>query len=94
VKSLLPTIAKYMAMSGALTEEEVILLAQQLDLIYSQSSTLYDILPNALHPSTEQPKPTLNPHAYGVIGSVNNTIVDKVIEKLGQMSIHSPTTLS
>ena len=47
VKSLLPTIAKDVALSGAVTEEQVILRAQHLDLVYSQSGVLYDILPNA-----------------------------------------------
>ena len=35
LKSLLPAIAKDVAMSGAITEEELILRAQQLDLIYA-----------------------------------------------------------
>ena len=47
VKSLLPTIAKDVALSRVVTEEQVILRAQALDLVYSQSSVLYDILPNA-----------------------------------------------
>jgi len=46
-KSLLPKISCDVAMSGAVTEEDVIRRAQHLDLIYSQSGTLYDIIPNA-----------------------------------------------
>ena len=46
-KSLLPKISCGVAMSGAVTEEDVIRHAQHLDLIYSQSDTLYDIIPNA-----------------------------------------------
>jgi hypothetical protein len=34
-KSLLPPIAKYVSMSGAITEEQAIHRAQHLDLIYS-----------------------------------------------------------
>ena len=47
LKSLLPAIAKDVAMSGAITEEELILRAQQLDLIYAQSGTLYELIPHA-----------------------------------------------
>lgn len=46
-KSLLPKISCDVAMSGVVTEEDVIRRAQHLDLIYSQSGTLYDIIPNA-----------------------------------------------
>ena len=46
-KSLLPKISCDVAMSGAVTEANVIRRAQHLDLIYSQSGTLYDIIPNA-----------------------------------------------
>ena len=35
LKSLLPAIAKDVAMFGAITEEEIILRAQQLILIYA-----------------------------------------------------------
>jgi hypothetical protein len=45
-KSLLPLIARDVSMGGAVTEEETIAQAQYLDLFYSQSSTLYDLLPN------------------------------------------------
>jgi hypothetical protein len=44
-KSLLPKILCNVAMLGAVTKEDVIRLAQHLDLIYSQSGTLYDIIP-------------------------------------------------
>jgi hypothetical protein len=33
-------------MGGAVTEEQAITWAQYLDLVYSQSGTLYDFLPN------------------------------------------------
>ena len=48
VKFLFPYIVKDVALLGVTTEEEVIVRAQQLDLVYSQSRVLYDILPNAL----------------------------------------------
>lgn len=47
-KSLLPPISKYISMVGDIIEEKNIYRSQQLDLIYSQLGTLYDIIPNAL----------------------------------------------
>ena len=52
-KSLLPPIARHVAMGGAITEEQVIARAQYLDLVYSHSSTLYDLIPNAPRPSID-----------------------------------------
>ena len=43
-KSLLPKISCDVAMSGAVTEEDVLRCAQHLNLIYSQLGTLYDII--------------------------------------------------
>jgi hypothetical protein len=46
-KSLLPTIAKDVAMVGVTIEEKAIMCAQHLDLFYSYLGTLYDINPHA-----------------------------------------------
>ena len=70
-------------MSGAVTEEDVIKHAQHLDLIYSQSGTLYDIIPNAPRPSNDIPRTTLEPHADDMIGSVSTTSVSQVAGQLG-----------
>ena len=53
-KSLLPKIPYDVALSGAVTKEEVIKCAHHLDLIYSQSGTLYDIIPQSSRPSNDQ----------------------------------------
>jgi hypothetical protein len=45
-KSLLPLIARDVSMGGVVTEEEAISQAQYLDLVYSQSGTLYEFLLN------------------------------------------------
>ena len=74
-------------MSGAVTEEDFIRHAQHLDLIYSQSGTLYDIIPNAPRPSNDQPRTAPRPHANGVIGSVSATSVGQVAGQLGQLTI-------
>jgi hypothetical protein len=49
-KSLLPPIARDVSMGGVVTEEKAINHAQYLDLVYSQSDTLYDLIPHAPHP--------------------------------------------
>jgi hypothetical protein len=59
-------------MGGAVTEEETIARAQYLDLVYSQSGTLYDFLPNAARANTDTSKPSSSSHADDEIGSVKN----------------------
>jgi hypothetical protein len=58
-------------MGGVVTEEKVISHAQYLDLIYSQMSTLYDLLPDAPLPSTTATSttPTTSHVVDGVIGT-------------------------
>ena len=46
-KSLLPPIARDVSMGGTVTEEQAISHAQYLDFFYSQSGTLYDLIPHA-----------------------------------------------
>jgi hypothetical protein len=70
-KSLLPLIARDVAMGGTIKEEQAIARAQYLDLVYSQSSTLYDFLPNSTRANNDPSKPSSSSHADGVIGSVN-----------------------
>jgi hypothetical protein len=69
-KSLLPQIARDVAMGGVVTEEEAIARAQYLDLVYSQSGTLYELIPNATRATNDPSKPSTASHADGVIGSV------------------------
>ena len=86
-KSLLPKISCDVSMSGAVIEEDVIQHAQHLDLIYSQSGTLYDIIPQALHPSNDQSRSAPGPHANGVIGSISASTINQVVGQLGQLAI-------
>jgi hypothetical protein len=69
-KSLLPHIARDVVMGGVVTKEEAIARAQYLDLVYSQSRTLYELIPNATCATTDPSKPSSTLHADGVIGSV------------------------
>lgn len=77
VKSLLPYIAKDIALSGVMKEQEVIIRAQQLDLVYSQSRVLYDILPNSPRAETKPTKFSHGPHADGIVGSVQNVAMQQ-----------------
>ena len=67
-------------------EEEAILRAQQLDLIYSQSRILYEIIPDAPRPTHNVEKPKPGPHANGVVGFVNSPIVESLDKQLHQLS--------
>ena len=76
LKYLLPYISKDVSTSGVTTEEEAILRAQQMDLIYAQSGILYEIIPEAPRSTHSVDKPNPGPHADGVIVSVNSFTVE------------------
>jgi hypothetical protein len=67
---LLPQIAHDVSMGGVVTEEEAITRAQYLDLVYLQSRTLYELIPNATHATNDPSKPSSSSHVDGVISSV------------------------
>ena len=46
-KYLLPPIAIDISMGGSITEEQAVSRAQYLYLVYSQSGTLYDLIPHS-----------------------------------------------
>ena len=77
LKSLLPYIAKDVSTSPVQNEEQAIFRAQELDLIYAQSSLLYEIIPNALHSSFD-PKVKPGPHADGIVGCTK--LADSVVK--------------
>jgi hypothetical protein len=81
-KSLLPQIARDVAMGGVVTEEEAIARAQYLDLVYSQSNALYELIPNTTRATNDPSKPSTASHADGVIGSIKT-----------QSTIHSSGTI-
>jgi hypothetical protein len=70
-KSFVNDIGQDIIMGGVVTEEQAISHAQYLDLIYSQTGTLYDLLPDLPHPSTSATSttPTASHAADGVIGT-------------------------
>ena len=71
MKSLLHTHSKHLAMSGAMNEEQLIYSSQQMDLIYSQSDTLYDLIPLVVRPASNPSRPSKGIHVDGVIGYVS-----------------------
>jgi hypothetical protein len=50
-KSIIGPIAHDVSMGGVITEEQAISHAQYLDLVYLQTGTLYDLIPDAPRPS-------------------------------------------
>jgi hypothetical protein len=70
-KSFVNKIAKDIAMGGVVTEEQAISRAQYLDLVYSQTGTLYDLLPDLPRPGTSSTStaPVASHAADGVIGT-------------------------
>jgi len=57
-------------MGDVVTEEEAIAWAQYLDLVYSHYGTLYELIPNVIHATTDPSKPLSMAHADGVIDTV------------------------
>ena len=64
-------------MGGVFTEEQAISWAQYLYLFYSQSGTLYDLIPQAPHPSTDPTKPPGEVPIDGIMGSIQSSSVAK-----------------
>ena len=63
-------IARDVAMGGAITEEQAISRSQYLDLVYSQSETLYELIPQSPCPSTDPAKPPAEFLVDGIVGSI------------------------
>jgi hypothetical protein len=93
-KSLLQPISWDVDMVGETTKEQDILCAQHLDLIYSHSDTLYDIITNYPLPSTDPFQPHPGPHADGVVSFIPHAHVNHLFDQLGQLYIQSqPSTV-
>ena len=91
LNSLLLYISKDVSTSGVTNEEEASLRAQQLDLIYSQSGILYEIILGAPRPTHSVEKPKPGPHAYGVVGSVKSPTVESLAKQLHELSVKQST---
>ena len=58
-------------MGGAVTEEKESSHAKYLDLVYSQSDTLYELIPHAPYPYNDSSRPTMEYHVNGMVGFVS-----------------------
>jgi hypothetical protein len=70
-KSFENDIGKDISMGGVVMEEKAISRAQYLNLLYSQTGTLYNLLPDLPRPNTSSASttPAASHVADGVIGS-------------------------
>ena len=84
---LLPYIAKDVSTYRVQNEEQAIFRAQELDLIYVQSSLLYKIIPNSPHSSFE-PKVKPGLHGDGIVGCASVKPADSVAKQVSQLSIN------
>ena len=79
-----------MAKGGVVTEEQVIARAQYLDLIYTQSRTLYDKIPDAPRPEFfVPPPPKSNKDSHvgdGVIGMTSTKSTKATSKKARNIS--------
>ena len=78
-------------MGGAVTEEQAISQGQYLDLVYSQSGTLYDLIPQAPRPSTDPAKPPIEVPIDGTVGSIQSPSTAKPV-KQNQNTPSTPLT--
>ena len=58
-----------------------------MDLIYSQSGILYEIIPDAPRPTHSVEKPKHGPHADGVVGLVKSPTIEYLEKQLHELSI-------
>ena len=80
-----------MSTSRVTNEEEAILRAQQLDLIYSQSRILYEIILDAPQPTYSVEKPKPGHHANGMVVSVKSPLVESLVIQLHELSVKQST---
>jgi hypothetical protein len=92
LKSLVPQLSKDVATSGVFSKEDAIMRAQQLELIYSQSGLLYEILLDAPQSILDKTRQRVGPHADGIVGSAQTNPTEQLTKKLQQLSIQHTTT--
>jgi hypothetical protein len=68
IKSLVPQLSKDVATSRVFSEEDTIMRAQQLELIYSQSGLLYEIFPDVPCSILDNTRQRVGPHVNGIVG--------------------------
>jgi hypothetical protein len=66
-------------MGSVVIKEESIARAQYLYLVYSQSDTLYELIPNATHATNDPSNPSFSSHANGIICSVKTQSTPQLV---------------
>ena len=77
-------------MGSAVTEEQAISRAQYLDLFYSQSGTLNDLIPQAPRPSTDPTKPSVEVPVDEIVGSIQSPSTAKPAKKTQNTTPSTP----
>jgi hypothetical protein len=87
LKSLVPQLSKDVVTLGVFSEEDAIMRSQHLELIYSQSDLLYEILPDAPCSIPDKSRQRFEPHVDGIVGSAQTKPTEKLTKQLQQLSI-------
>ena len=90
-KSLLPQIAKDVALGDVVTEDQSIHHSQHLDLICSESRTLYNIIPNAPRNSNVPPTQQPRVHVDGIIGASSEAPLKQLSGHIYKLSVDHST---
>jgi hypothetical protein len=77
--------------SGVFFEEDTIMRAQHLELIYSQSDLLYEILPDAPRSILDKTRQRAGPHADDVVGLAQENPTEQLTKQLQKLSIQHTT---
>jgi hypothetical protein len=78
LKYLVPQLSKDIATSGVFSEEDAIMRAQHLELIYSQSGLLYEILPYAPRSILDKTRQRVGPHVDGIVCSTQENPIEQL----------------
>jgi hypothetical protein len=82
LKSLVPQLSKDVVTSGVFSEEDIIMRAQQFELIYSQSGLLYNIFPDVPLSILDKTRQRVGPHVDGIVGSAQTKTAGKLTKQL------------
>jgi hypothetical protein len=82
LKSLVPQLSKNVATSGVFSEEDAIMRAQQLELIYSQSGLLYKMFLDSPRSILDKTKQRVGPHVDGIGCSAKTNPVEQLMLQL------------
>jgi hypothetical protein len=88
---LVPNLSKDITTSGVFSEEDATMRGQQLEIIYSQSGLLYEILLDVPRSILDKTRQRVGPHADGIVGSAQTKPIEQLMKQLQQLSIQYTT---